>query len=117
CTPPVHDNALARIKTTGKLVYGSDKEGGGPYIFPDPDAPRDVIGFEVELMRSLTREIGARPEFSQGQWDRLLQNLDAGIVDLVINGYEWTETRSRNYIASRPYYVYQLQLLAPRNGS
>jgi polar amino acid transport system substrate-binding protein len=67
-------------------------------------------------MRDLARGLGVRPVFSQGQWDRLLQNLDAGQVDLVVNGYEWTETRARNYLATRPYYVYQLQLLAPRGG-
>jgi polar amino acid transport system substrate-binding protein len=116
CRPAPTDDALARIKATGTVVYGADKEGGGPYIFPDPDSPRDVTGFEVELMKALAADLGAKPEFSQGQWDRLLQNLDARRVDLVINGYEWTENRARNYLASRPYYVYQLQLMSPRAG-
>src|SRR4051812_42368378 len=53
CGPARRGDVLARIKKTGTLVYGSDKEGGGPYIFPDPNAPREVAGFEVELMRSL----------------------------------------------------------------
>jgi len=110
------EDTLARVRATGQLVYGSDKEGGGPYIYPDPESPREVTGFEVELMRALAGEVGARPVFSQGQWDRLLQNLDAGRVDVVVNGYEWTETRGQNYLATRPYYVYQLQLLAPRGG-
>jgi polar amino acid transport system substrate-binding protein len=110
------DDTLARVRATGQLVYGSDKEGGGPYVFPDPRNPRDVTGFEVEMMRTLAREVGAEPVFAQGQWDRLLQNLDAGRVDVVVNGYEWTETRGQNYLATRPYYVYQLQLLAPRGG-
>ena len=56
-------------------------------------------------------------EFSQGQWDKLLQVLDAGRIDLVCNGYEWTETRARDYLATRPYYVYQLQLMARRGSS
>lgn len=107
---------LARVRATHTLVYGSDKEGGGPYIFPDPEAPREVTGFEVELMRSIARDLGAEPKFAQGQWDRLLQNLDAGLVDVVVNGYEWTENRGRDYLATRPYYVYQLQLMAPRGG-
>jgi polar amino acid transport system substrate-binding protein len=116
CQSARHGDALTRVKASGRLVYGSDKEGGGPYIFPDPNAPRDVSGFEVELMQALSRDLGLKPAFAQGQWDRLLQNLDAGLVDLVINGYEWTQTRARNYIATRPYYVYQLQLMAKRDG-
>ncbi len=109
-------DTLARIRASGRLIYGSDKEGGGPYIFPDPAAPRAVTGFEVEIMRALADGVCAEPAFAQGQWDRLLQELDAGMVDLVINGYEWTENRARSYSASRPYYIYRLQLMAPRNG-
>jgi polar amino acid transport system substrate-binding protein len=110
-------DTLAKVRTSGRLVYGSDKEGGGPYAYPDPDAPRRVTGFEVELMTELARAVGAQPEFAQGQWDRLLQVLDTGRIDLVINGYEWTENRARDYLATRPYYVYQLQLMAPRGGA
>ncbi len=109
-------DALAHVKSSGKLVYGSDKEGGGPYNFPDPDKPSDVTGFEVEMMRALARELGATPQFEQGQWDRLLQNLDARHVDVVVNGYEWTVPRARKYLYTRPYYVYQLQLMAAKNG-
>jgi polar amino acid transport system substrate-binding protein len=107
---------LERIRYSGRLLYGSDMEGGGPYAFPDPRSPRGVTGFEVELMTLLAKDLGATPEFSQGQWDKLLQVLDAGRIDLVCNGYEWTETRARDYLATRPYYVYQLQLMA-RRGS
>ena len=28
-----------RSAPSGRLVYGSDKEGGGPYVYPDPDRP------------------------------------------------------------------------------
>ena len=116
CGKTDHRDALARVQSSGKLVYGSDKEGGGPYIYPDPEKPSDVTGFEVELMRALAKDVGATPEFAQGQWDRLLQNLDAQHVDVVVNGYEWTEPRARKYLYTRPYYVYQLQLLAAKDG-
>jgi polar amino acid transport system substrate-binding protein len=109
-------DALERIRQNGVLRYGSDMEGGGPYAYPDPSAPGGVTGFEVEIMTLLGRELNVQPTFSYGPWDKLLQLLDSRRVDLVINGYEWTENRSRAYLATRPYYVYQLQLLA-RRGS
>ena len=109
-------DALERIRHSGRLLYGSDMEGGGPYAYPDPRSPRGVTGFEVELMDRLAKDLGVQSEFSQGQWDKLLQVLDAGRIDLVCNGYEWTETRARDYLATRPYYVYQLQLMT-RRGS
>ena len=75
-----------------------------------------MTGFEVELMAELGKEVGARPEFSQGQWDKLLQVLDSGRIDAVINGYEWSERRASDYLATRPYYVYQLQLMVRRDS-
>lgn len=113
----VRGDTLAEVRESGRLAYGSDKEGGGPYAYPDPNEPREVTGFEVELMESLGAGLGARPVFAQGQWDRLLQVLDTGRIDLVINGYEWTEPRARDYLATRPYYVYKLQVMAPSGGA
>jgi polar amino acid transport system substrate-binding protein len=109
-------DTLAKIERTGQLIYGSDKEGGGPYAYPDPEAPREVTGFEVEMMRAIGKELNATPVFAQGQWDKLLQVLAIGRIDLVVNGYEWTESRAREFLATRPYYVYQLQVMAPRGG-
>ncbi len=110
------EDSLDRIRRTGRLVYGSDMEGGAPYAYPDPSATDGVAGFEVELMRRLTSEIGVRAELSQGQWDELLEILKIGRVDAVINGYEWSERRAREYLATRPYYVYQLQLMVQRGS-
>jgi polar amino acid transport system substrate-binding protein len=115
-TTTARADTLARIRAAGRFVYGSDKEGGAPYIYPDPSSPRDVTGFEVELMSLVGKQLGATPVFAQGQWDKLLQVLEIGRIDMVVNGYEWTENRAREYLATRPYYVYQLQVMAPRNG-
>jgi polar amino acid transport system substrate-binding protein len=113
---PARADALERIRSSGQLSYGSDMEGGGPYAYPDPRSPRGVTGFEVELMARLAGELGVTPVFSQGQWDKLLQVLGSGRIDVVANGYEWTEAHTRDYLATRPYYVYQLQLMARRGG-
>ena len=112
----VRADGLGRVRQSGRLLYGSDMEGGGPYAYPEPDAPSGLAGFEVDLMRRLADDLGVEPVFSQGQWDKLLQVLDAGRIDAVINGYEWTEQRASDYLATRPYYVYQLQLMV-RRGS
>ena len=115
--PVARGDSLARVRTSGLLRYGSDMEGGGPYAYPDPRSPREVTGFEVELMGRLAADLGASAVFSQGQWDKLLQVLDSGRIDLVVNGYEWTEPRAREYLATRPYYVYQLKLMVRRGSA
>lgn len=114
--PLARAGGLDRVRASGKLHYGSDMEGGGPFAYPDPRSPRNVTGFEVELMALLGKELGVTPEFSQGQWDKLLQVMASGRCDAVINGYEWTEDRAQEYAATRPYYIYQFQLMVPRGS-
>ncbi len=67
-------------------------------------------------MAELAKGLGVEATFAQGQWDQLLNVLDGGRIDAVVNGYELTERRARDYLATRPYYVYQLQLMAPGGG-
>ena len=67
-------------------------------------------------MSLLGKELGVSPVYSQGQWDKLLQVLGTRRIDLVINGYEWTQAHGRDFLATRPYYVYQLQLMTQRGG-
>jgi polar amino acid transport system substrate-binding protein len=110
------DDSLSRVRRAEVLRYGCDAEGGGPYAYPDPESPGRTTGFEVELMRRLCGALGPKPVLYQGQWDALLPTLASGHVDVVVNGYELTPERTVRYLASRPYYVFQLQLMVPRGG-
>ena len=106
-------DALDRVQAAKRLTYGADEEGGAPYFF-NRDGHR--VGFEAELMEKVGRLMGVEPEFRQGQWEYLLPGLKRGEVDAVVNGYELTAARSRDFLPTRPYYVYQLQLIARRDG-
>ncbi|MFM8435318.1 MAG: ABC transporter permease subunit [Planctomycetia bacterium] len=106
---------LDAVVARGELVWAADQEGGGPHVFPDPDAPGRLTGFEVELAELLAAELGVKARFQQGQWDRLPLLLGRS-VDCVINGIELLPERRRDYACSRPYFAYGLQLIA-RRGS
>jgi His/Glu/Gln/Arg/opine family amino acid ABC transporter permease subunit len=110
-------DALAKVKQTRVLAYGCDMEGGGPFAFIDPSDPKRVIGFEVEIMDRLADRLGAKANLSQGQWDQLLSFLSTRNIDCVVNGYELTPSRARDYLSSRPYYVFQMQLLVKKGSS
>ncbi len=105
------DEGLDRIRQRGTLIWGADQEGGGPFVYPDPGDPTQLIGFEVELAELIAESLGVKAEFSQGQWDKLPDLLDRGDIDLVLNGYEWTSNRAARYGVSIPYYIFELQLL------
>lgn len=110
-------DALDDVRARGKLIWGGDEEGGGPYVYPNPEDPRRMIGFEVELADIIAEELGVRAEFHQADWNTLPNFLESGEIDIILNGYEWTPQRVGQMLASRPYYIYELQLLAAKNDA
>ena len=86
------------------LRWGMDETGGAPYVFGDRKK-----GFEVELAAFLATELGRTPEPVSNVWDKLPEFLDRGNIDLVLNGYEYTEHFRPQ--ASRPYYIYRLAVV------
>jgi polar amino acid transport system substrate-binding protein len=107
---------LDEVVARGELIWAADQEGGGPHVFPDPADPQKLSGFEVDLAALLAEELGVKPRFQQGQWDRLPLLLGR-TADCVINGIELTPERHRDYHCSRPYFAYSLQLLARRDSA
>lgn len=115
--PAAKANDLDDLRKSGKLVWGADQEGGGPYIYPKEDDPSQVTGFEVDLAAKLAEYLKVKDEFSQGQWDTLLDLVQADKVQIVLNGYEWNAERADAYEASIPYYVYALQMMARKDDA
>jgi polar amino acid transport system substrate-binding protein len=108
-------DVLDDVRARGTLVWGADQEGGGPFVYPDPQDASKVTGFEVELAALLAKELGVAAQHYQADWNTLPSFLDAGKIDIILNGYEWTAERAAQMLASRPYYIYELQLLARQN--
>ncbi len=109
--PTNADDTLHQIHKRGMLIWGADAEGGGPYVYPDPENPRSMIGFEAELAQLLARQLGVNARFFQGPWHNLPEVLGTGQIDLVLNGYELTPSRAGRFLHTQPYYIYQLALL------
>lgn len=102
---------LDDVKARGVLRWGADQEGGGPYVYPRDDDPTRVTGFEVELADAVAAELGVKAELAQGNWDKLPDLLRVGQLDVILNGYELTPERAAAMTASKPYYLYALQLM------
>lgn len=107
---------LDAVRARAALVWAADQEGGGPHVFPDPADPGRITGFEVELAGLIAGELGVEARFQQGQWDRLPLLLDQS-ADCVLNGFELTPERQRDYRCSRPYFAYALQLVGRRGAA
>jgi polar amino acid transport system substrate-binding protein len=94
------------------LKCGTDLEGGLPYIIASKDDPSTYIGFEVDLMNALAKELGRPIERKHTSFDSLTQAVERGDVDFAMNGLEITPDNLRQVRFTRPYYIYHLQLIA-----
>ncbi len=109
-TPAAADQ-LEAVQQRGTLRWCADQEGGGPFVYPKDDDPSEVTGFEVDLAAQLAAYLKVKPEFVQGQWDKLPDMLRTDKCDIVLNGYEYDDERLDVMEATIPYYVYGLQLM------
>ena len=108
---PARADRLDDLRGRGTLIWGADQEGGGPFVFPDPNDATRVVGFEVDLATLFAAELGVKAEFKQTDWNTLPEFLRTGTIDVILNGYEWTPERAAYLRSTRPYYIYELQLL------
>lgn len=108
-------SSLDEIRKRGYLIWGSDAEGGAPYVFPDPKDPSRLIGFEVDLADAIARELGVKARQGQNAWDSLIPALARGDFDMVLNGIEITPQRKEKVLFSLPYYIYTEQLVVRKD--
>lgn len=97
------------------LRWGADSEGGAPYIFRDPNNAQNYLGYEVELAETLGNKLGHKMQFVQNEFKELGNGLNRGDYALAINGIEATKDRAAQFRLSRPYYVYQQQLVVRKD--
>lgn len=102
--------AAASFSQAQDLRWGGDAEGGAPYLLPDPKNPRQIIGFEIDLMEALAKQLHRKSVFVQNQWDGLIPGLQRGNYDLAVNGIEITDDRKQQINFSIPYFACGEQL-------
>jgi polar amino acid transport system substrate-binding protein len=109
CLPPT----LHAQEANKPLLCRTDLEGGIPYLFGAKDDPKKQIGFEVDLMDALAKELGRPVQREHAAFDSLFQTLRrGGDNEFAMNGLEITELNQQLALFTRPYYIYQLQLIA-----
>lgn len=106
--------SLGDVRRRGELRWGADAEGGAPYVYPDPEQPRRLIGFEADFARELARCLGVRSRHQQGNFDMLPSQMAGGECDVIINGIEITPENAAKMSLSRPYFAYRQQIVTRR---
>ncbi len=114
--PAAAADTLAEIKQRGELSWGTDLEGGAPFVIADPHDPQGASGFETEIGRAIARELGVKGKIVHNAWDGLIPALTRKNYDIAFNGIEITQDRQGEILFSRPYYVYTQQFVV-RKGN
>ncbi len=91
------------------------RKGAPPYVSMDPKHLDQYVGFEVDLIKALEKEIGRPIQFTQFNFTNLASALNRGDIDFAMNGMERTPDREALFRLSRPYYVFKLQLVVRRD--
>ena len=65
-------------------------------------ASGELIGFEIELSKSLAKDMGVTPEFKVYEWDNLIPALQNGEIDIISGGMAITPARALRVEFSRP---------------
>ncbi len=108
---PARADHLQDIKRSGVLRWGADAEGGAPYVYPDPQKPEHLIGFECELADAIAAKLGVKARMVQNQWDQLIPALERGNFDIILNGLEITPQNQQRIVVSLPYFAYAQQIV------
>ena len=97
---PAKLDQLGTIKYNGKLVVALE---GAWQPWSYHDESDTLVGYDVEVSRAIAEKLGVEPEYVESDWDSLFAGLDAGRYDLVCNGVEVTDERSKTYDFTNPY--------------
>ncbi len=100
--PQVLADELDNIKLAGVMRVGTDATYP-PFEYAD-DKTREIIGFDIDLMKALSERLGVKPEFVVVPFDAIISGLNSGKYDCVISSMTITPERSQAILFSEPYY-------------
>ena len=112
---PAPLNKLDSIQKSGKLVVALE---GAWQPWSYHDSSDTLVGYDVEVSRAIAEKLGVEPEYVESDWDSLFAGMDAGRYDMVCNGVEVTEERSKTYDFTTPYgYIHTALAVKKDNDS
>lgn len=101
-SPPAPVRGLSRMVATGQMLVGTS---GQQPPFSMTSRAGELVGLDVALARVLAQSMGLEARFVSLPFDRLLDALENGEVDLVMSGITITPERSQRVGFVGPYYT------------
>ena len=108
CGRKEYDSTLDRIQDRGVLVVGTEPEFP-PFEYLDETGT--IIGFDIDMVREMARELGVELRIDPMAFDSLHAALKTGLVDLIASGMTATPERAKNRAFTDTYFRTKLCLL------
>ncbi|MEK5476390.1 transporter substrate-binding domain-containing protein [Paenibacillus sp. FSL R5-0407] len=105
-TPANESQGSANTGTASKKLIVGLSADFPPYEFKikNENGDNEIVGFDVEIAKEISKDLGAEVEFKDMLFDSLLNELDSGRVDLVISGLSPKPERAKQVDLSQIYY-------------
>lgn len=81
-----------------------------PFEFQDVNG-KEYIGFDMDLIRAVAKEMGYKAEISNINFDGLIPALESGNIDVIISGMTINDERKKKVNFSAPYYKSGLTII------
>ena len=104
---------LALVLVLGTILTGCSgaKNGGAIVIATDAafppmefvDANKGIVGFDIDLMNAIAKEMKLEIEFKNTAWDGIFAGLETGDYDAIMSAVTITDERKEKYDFSDPY--------------
>ncbi len=106
-------SALRRIQHAGAVRVALDPSFP-PFESVAPNG--EVQGLDVDLAREIAARLGVEAQFVTIGYDGLYDALTAGRADLIISALYFDPARSRDFVATRPYFDAGEGLVVPQTS-
>lgn len=106
-------NVLEKIKESGQMTIGI--EGAFP-PFNYFDENDELVGFDVDIAKEISKRLGVEPEFVPTPWDTIIGGLQSNKYDVIISSVAPTEERKAKVDFTDSYYTTGVQLFTTEDS-
>lgn len=97
-------------KSAEKVLKIGTNADFAPFEFQDVNG-KEYIGFDMDLIRAVAKEMGYKAEISNINFDGLIPALESGNIDVIISGMTINDERKKKVNFSAPYYKSGLTII------
>ena len=115
CSKKEEDRDLLEvIKERGTIIVATEGTWS-PWTYHNEKD--ELVGFDLDVMKAIAKEIGVECEFVVAEWDSLLAGVDSKRFDIVANGVEINEDRQKKYDFTDPYGYIRTALIVKKGNT